>query len=43
VRAGALCRITGHGRAALEATTLWALTHPEDVDADSLRELLLSE
>ena len=38
----ALCRITGHTRAALKATTLRALTHPEDValDADSLRELL---
>jgi diguanylate cyclase (GGDEF)-like protein/PAS domain S-box-containing protein len=38
----ALCRITGHTRPALEATTLRALTHPEDVDvdADSLRELL---
>ena len=38
----ALCRITGHSRAALKATTLRALTHPEDVDldADSLRELL---
>ena len=38
----ALCRITGHTRAAFKATTLRALTHPEDVDldADSLRELL---
>jgi len=38
----ALCRITGHTRAGLKATTLRALTHPEDVDidADSLRELL---
>ncbi len=38
----ALCRITGYTRAALKATTLRALTHPEDVDldADSLRELL---
>jgi diguanylate cyclase (GGDEF)-like protein/PAS domain S-box-containing protein len=38
----ALCRITGHTRAAFMATTLRALTHPEDVDldADSLRELL---
>jgi diguanylate cyclase (GGDEF)-like protein/PAS domain S-box-containing protein len=38
----ALCRITGHTRAAFKATTLQALTHPEDVDvdADSLRELL---
>jgi diguanylate cyclase (GGDEF)-like protein/PAS domain S-box-containing protein len=38
----ALCRITGHARAAFEATTLQALTHPEDldVDADFRRELL---
>ena len=38
----ALCRITGHSRDAFKATTLRALTHPEDVDldADSLRELL---
>ena len=38
----ALCRITGHSRAAFKATTLRALTHPEDVDldADSLRALL---
>lgn len=38
----ALCRITGHSRAAFKATTLRALTHPDDVDldADSLRELL---
>jgi diguanylate cyclase (GGDEF)-like protein/PAS domain S-box-containing protein len=38
----ALCRITGHTRAAFMATTLRALTHPEDVDldADSLHELL---
>jgi diguanylate cyclase (GGDEF)-like protein/PAS domain S-box-containing protein len=38
----ALCRITGHTRAAFTATTLRALTHPEDVDvdADSLSELL---
>ena len=38
----ALCRITGHTRAELKATTLRALTHPEDVDldVDSLRELL---
>ncbi len=38
----ALCRITGHSRAAFKATTLRALTHPEDVDldADSLRVLL---
>jgi diguanylate cyclase (GGDEF)-like protein/PAS domain S-box-containing protein len=38
----ALCRITGHSRTAFKATTLRALTHPEDVDldADSLRMLL---
>ncbi len=38
----ALCRITGHGRPALKATSLRALTHPEDVDldVDSWRELL---
>jgi diguanylate cyclase (GGDEF)-like protein/PAS domain S-box-containing protein len=38
----ALCRITGHTRDALKATTLQAITHPEDVDrdADSMRELL---
>lgn len=38
----ALCRITGHTRAAFKATTLRALTHPEDVDLDEdcLRELL---
>ena len=38
----ALCRITGHTRAAFKATTLRTLTHPDDVDvdADSLRELL---
>ena len=38
----ALCRITGHTRTDLKATTLRAMTHPEDVDldADFLRELL---
>lgn len=38
----ALCRITGHTRDELKATTLQAITHPEDVDcdADSMRELL---
>jgi diguanylate cyclase (GGDEF)-like protein/PAS domain S-box-containing protein len=38
----ALCRITGRTWADLKATTLRALTHPEDVDldADSRRELL---
>jgi diguanylate cyclase (GGDEF)-like protein/PAS domain S-box-containing protein len=38
----ALCRITGYTRDELKATTLRALTHPEDVDldADFLRELL---
>jgi diguanylate cyclase (GGDEF)-like protein/PAS domain S-box-containing protein len=38
----ALCRITGHSRAALAATNLRDLTHPDDVkiDADPERELL---
>lgn len=38
----ALCRITGYTRAELKATTLRALTHPEDVDLDagSLQELV---
>ncbi len=38
----ALCRITGHTRDELKATTLRAMTHPEDVDldADFVRELL---
>ncbi len=39
---GAMCRITGHTEDELKATTLRAMTHPEDVDLDagSLRELL---
>lgn len=38
----ALCRITGHSRSELEATTLRAITYPDDVDrdADLLRDLL---
>lgn len=38
----ALCRITGYTRKELKATTLRAITHPDDVDrdADSLRDLL---
>jgi diguanylate cyclase (GGDEF)-like protein/PAS domain S-box-containing protein len=38
----ALCRITGHTREELKATTLHAITHPDDVDrdADSVRALL---
>lgn len=38
----ALCRITGHSGRALRATTLRALTHPDDVDldAESLEQLL---
>ena len=38
----ALCRITGSTRKELKATTLRAITHPDDVDrdADSLRDLL---
>lgn len=38
----ALCRITGHTAEALKATTLRAMTHPDDVDLDteSLRQLL---
>ena len=30
----ALCRITGHTEDALKATTLRALTHPDDIDLD---------
>jgi diguanylate cyclase (GGDEF)-like protein/PAS domain S-box-containing protein len=39
----ALCRITGHTREALMATTLPAITHPEDVDRDagSMQDLVL--
>jgi diguanylate cyclase (GGDEF)-like protein/PAS domain S-box-containing protein len=38
----ALCRITGHTRKELTATTLQSITHPDDVerDADSIRELV---
>jgi diguanylate cyclase (GGDEF)-like protein/PAS domain S-box-containing protein len=38
----ALCRITGHAGAALRATTLQAMTHPDDIDrdADSMRALI---
>ncbi len=38
----ALCRITGYTRKELKATTLRAITHPDDDerDADSLRDLL---
>ena len=38
----ALCRITGHTRDELKATTLQAITHPDDVDldTDSMQELL---
>jgi len=38
----ALCRITGHTRDQLKATTFRAMTHPEDADrdADLARELL---
>jgi diguanylate cyclase (GGDEF)-like protein/PAS domain S-box-containing protein len=38
----ALCRITGHTEAALKATTLRAITHPDDIalDAENLSQLL---
>lgn len=38
----ALCRITGHTEEALKATTLRAMTHPDDIDLDAqnLRQLL---
>ena len=38
----ALCRITGHTEDALKATTLRAMTHPDDLDLDvqDLQELL---
>jgi PAS domain S-box-containing protein len=38
----ALCRITGHTRDELKATTLRAITHPDDIDrdTDSMQELL---
>jgi diguanylate cyclase (GGDEF)-like protein/PAS domain S-box-containing protein len=42
---GALCRITGLSSDELKATTLQALTHPEDVDlaADEMNSLLAGE
>jgi diguanylate cyclase (GGDEF)-like protein/PAS domain S-box-containing protein len=41
----ALCRITGHTSEQLKATTLRAITHPEDLDADaeSFANLLAGE
>lgn len=41
----ALCRITGHTADALKATTLRAITHPDDVslDEDRLAQLLAGE
>jgi diguanylate cyclase (GGDEF)-like protein/PAS domain S-box-containing protein len=41
----ALCRITGHTEDALKATTLRAMTHPDDVDLDaqSLRQLMAGQ
>ena len=41
----ALCRITGHTAEALKATTLRAITHPDDLDLDAehLRELLAGQ
>jgi diguanylate cyclase (GGDEF)-like protein/PAS domain S-box-containing protein len=41
----ALCRITGHTEGELKATTLRAMTHPDDVDLDTekLRQLLDGE
>jgi len=38
----ALCRITGHTEKALKATTLRAITHPDDIDLDAndLEQLL---
>ncbi len=41
----ALCRITGYPREDLKATTLPAITHPDDVDIDArfLRDLLLGQ
>jgi diguanylate cyclase (GGDEF)-like protein/PAS domain S-box-containing protein len=41
----ALCRITGYTEEVLRATTLRAMTHPDDVDLDeqSLRRLLAGE
>jgi diguanylate cyclase (GGDEF)-like protein/PAS domain S-box-containing protein len=37
----ALCRITGHASEALRATTLRAMTHPDDVDLDGQNLALL--
>lgn len=41
----ALCRITGHTEAALKATTLRAITHPDDIELDtqSMRQLLAGQ
>ena len=41
----ALCRITGHTAGALKATTLRAMTHPDDIDVDtkSLGQLLAGQ
>ena len=41
----ALCRITGHTEEALRATTLRAMTHPDEVeiDGESLQQLLAGE
>ena len=41
----ALCRITGHTEAALKATTLRAITHPDDIDldAENLSQLLAGQ
>ena len=41
----ALCRITGHTEQALKATTLRAITHPDDIDLDTddLEQLLSGE
>jgi diguanylate cyclase (GGDEF)-like protein/PAS domain S-box-containing protein len=42
---GALCRITGYTEEALKATTLRAITHPDDLDLDeqSMRQLLAGQ
>ena len=42
---GALCRITGHTERELKATTLRAMTHPDDVDVDAqdLEQLLAGQ
>jgi PAS domain S-box-containing protein len=41
----ALCRIIGHSESALKATTLQAMTHPDDLDLDAqgMRQLLAGE